>query len=120
MNHQSSQTTEDRFRCIWRVVATIPAGHVMSYGAVARRAGLVRASRLVSKALRAAPDELELPWHRVVRADGRIAFPAGSRLHRLQIRRLTAEGVRVEKGRVVPASRPDDPDLDKLLWGPRS
>jgi methylated-DNA-protein-cysteine methyltransferase related protein len=56
----------------------------------------------VGFALRVAPDELNLPWHRVVGAQGRIAFPRHSPQFREQTRRLRAEGVRVEKGRVAP------------------
>ena len=41
-----------------------------------------------------------LPWHRVLRSDGRIAFPEGSEGFDEQVQRLRAEGVRVEAGRV--------------------
>jgi methylated-DNA-protein-cysteine methyltransferase-like protein len=47
-----------------------------------------------------APEELNLPWHRVVGAGGRIVFPKSSREHREQARRLRAEGVAVRDGRV--------------------
>jgi ABC-type nitrate/sulfonate/bicarbonate transport system permease component len=65
-------------------------------------------------ALKVAPRALELPWHRVVGAGGRIAFAAGSANFREQRRRLRAEGVEVERGRV---RLPPAPDLDALLWG---
>ena len=51
-------------------------------------------------ALRVAPKTLHLPWHRVVAAGGRIAFPRSSRQYHEQARRLRAEGVRVTEGRV--------------------
>jgi methylated-DNA-protein-cysteine methyltransferase-like protein len=51
---------------------------------------------------------MHLPWHRVVGAGGRIAFPKTSRHHREQSRRLRAEGVAVLKGR-VEASAVVDP-----------
>jgi methylated-DNA-protein-cysteine methyltransferase-like protein len=47
-----------------------------------------------------APRELNLPWHRVVGAGGRIAFPQATRQHKEQARRLRAEGVLVKNGRV--------------------
>jgi methylated-DNA-protein-cysteine methyltransferase-like protein len=103
-----------RLRAIWDAVAAIPPGSVATYGRVAALAGLPRAPRLVGRALREAPAGLELPWHRVVAAGGRIAFPAGSRAFRDQCRRLRAEGLAVENGRVrLPVAQ----DLDALLWG---
>jgi methylated-DNA-protein-cysteine methyltransferase-like protein len=54
--------------------------------------------------LRIAPPELHLPWHRVVAAGGRIAFPKSSAAHREQTRRLRAEGVAVRDGRVPPSA----------------
>jgi methylated-DNA-protein-cysteine methyltransferase-like protein len=108
----------DRLERIWRAVAAIPRGRVDSYGGVARRAGLPRRARLVGHALKVAPAELDLPWHRVLNADGRISFPQGSRQHSLQRRRLEAEGIRFVDGRVARCARPGQADLDRLLWGP--
>ena len=64
---------------IRRVIRSIPPGCVASYGEVAERAGLPRRARLVARVLREAPPSAGLPWYRVLRANGRIAFPAGSR-----------------------------------------
>lgn len=99
---------------VWKVVRGIPRGSTASYAEVARRAGMPRRARWVAVALRAAPASARVPWHRVIRADGRIAFPAGSRLHREQAGRLRAEGRRVEKGRVVAHARAGS--LDAWLW----
>ena len=100
---------------ILAAVRAIPSGRVASYGEIARRAGLPRRARLVARVL-AQNEDPDLPWHRVLRADGRIAFAPGSRGYREQGRRLRAEGVRVDKGRVRLAPAGDD--LDALLWGP--
>lgn len=89
---------------IWQVVGAIPRGRVSTYGAVARAAGLPGRARLAGFALRVAPEELNLPWQRVVGAGGRIVFPSGSRQHREQSRRLRAEGVPVAAGRVARAA----------------
>ena len=86
---------------IWHVVCAIPRGRVSSYGAVARAAGLPGRARQAGFALRVAPKALNLPWHRVVGAGGRIVFPKLSREHKEQARRLLAEGVSVENGRVA-------------------
>jgi methylated-DNA-protein-cysteine methyltransferase-like protein len=87
-------------QAIWDVVSAIPRGQVTTYGAVARAAGLPGRPRQAGRALRLAPDDMHLPWHRVLGAGGRIVFPPGSRAHREQARRLRAEGVAVRDGRV--------------------
>jgi methylated-DNA-protein-cysteine methyltransferase-like protein len=97
-------------------VRAIPAGEVAGYGEVARRAGLPGRARLVAKLL-AAGDEPGLPWHRVLRSDGRIAFPEGSEGFDEQVQRLRAEGVRVEQGRV--RGQRAAPTLDEMLWAPQ-
>lgn len=86
---------------IWEVVGAIPHGRVTTYGAVARAAGLPGRARQVGYALRVAADSLHLPWQRVVGAGGRISFPPASNAFREQTRRLRAEGVAVQNGRVA-------------------
>jgi methylated-DNA-protein-cysteine methyltransferase related protein len=89
---------------IWHVVASIPRGQVSTYGAVARAAGLPGRARQAGTALRVAPEELNLPWHRVLGAGGRIVFPKTSQAYKEQARRLRAEGVTVKDGRVAAAA----------------
>jgi len=86
---------------IWHAVCSIPRGRAATYGGVARAAGLPGRARQAGYALRVAGDSLNLPWHRVVGAGGRIAFPRASRAHREQARRLRAEGIPVAEGRVA-------------------
>jgi methylated-DNA-protein-cysteine methyltransferase related protein len=83
-----------RFRA---VVADLAAGEVVSYGEVARRAGQRGAARAVGAFL--AAHGADLPWWRVVRADGTLA----DHKVRDQQRRLRAEGVDVVNGRVLDA-----------------
>jgi methylated-DNA-protein-cysteine methyltransferase-like protein len=87
-------------QAIWDVTCAIPRGQVSTYGAVARAAGLPGRARLTGFALRTAPDDINLPWHRVVGAGGRIVFPKSSVQHREQARRLRGEGVVLKDGRV--------------------
>lgn len=98
---------EGALDAIWQVVCAIPRGRVSTYGAVARAAALPGRARQVGYALRVAPRGLNLPWHRVVGAGGRIVFPSSSRQHLEQARRLRAEGVRVRDGRVPGAAMTD-------------
>lgn len=99
---------------ILAAVRAIPLGEVASYGEVARRAGLPRRARLAARVLASNTDP-HLPWHRVLRADGRIAFPQGSEGFREQAQRLRGEGVAVVNGRVRQALRQGS-DLDVELW----
>ena len=105
----------DAASLILAAVRAIPRGQVAGYGEVARRAGRPGRARLAARVLAANADP-ELPWHRVLRADGRIAFPEGSAGWREQCRRLRAEGVLVADGRVRRATAPSD--LDAAVWGP--
>ncbi|MEP3561185.1 MAG: methylated-DNA--[protein]-cysteine S-methyltransferase [Marinobacter sp.] len=85
---------------IWQVVAAIPSGNVASYGQVAAMAGLGRQARFVGRALGKLPAGHSIPWHRVLRSNGQIAFPEGTETRQLQTEKLRLEGVEVNKGRV--------------------
>jgi methylated-DNA-protein-cysteine methyltransferase related protein len=98
--HRSSFSESAAVQTILDVVCAIPRGSVSTYGAVARAAGLPGRARLTGYALKRAPDTLNIPWHRVLGAGGRIVFPRYSTSYREQAQRLRAEGVRVRSGRV--------------------
>jgi methylated-DNA-protein-cysteine methyltransferase-like protein len=100
-----------------RIVAAVKAlrrGEVAGYGEIARRAGLPGRARLVARIL--AEGQPKLPWHRVLRSDGRIAFPPDSDGFAEQVQRLRAEGVVVEAGRVRGLRAAAT--VDELLWAP--
>jgi len=98
---------------ILAAIRAVPRGHVAGYGGIARRAGLPGRARLVAKILSGNSDPT-LPWHRVLRADGRIAFPPDSPGFAEQSQRLRAEGVDVRNGRVrMPR---DEDSLDAAIW----
>lgn len=88
------EQTHERVR---EVVASIPAGKVATYGDVAAIAG-APSPRLVGRIL--AEDGQDLPWHRVLRADGTPA----PHLVREQLARLRAEGVLASDTRVHMAT----------------
>jgi methylated-DNA-protein-cysteine methyltransferase related protein len=87
-------------QAIWHAVCAIPRGQVSTYGDIARTAGFPGRARQAGFALKTAPEELNIPWHRVVGAGGRIVFPKASHQYKEQTRRLRAEGVLVKNGRV--------------------
>ena len=85
---------------IYDAVCRIPAGKVATYGQVAGMAGNPRMCRAVGNALHKNPDPERIPCFRVVNARGELsgAFAFGGPDE--QKKRLEAEGVRVENGRV--------------------
>jgi methylated-DNA-protein-cysteine methyltransferase-like protein len=119
-NHERmAGSAEAAGTAILAVVRSIPRGRVSTYGLVAARAGLPRGARLVGRVLSQLPTGSPVPWHRVVAAGGRIAFPAGSRAHREQRARLGREGVPTLHGRVDMDRNGwhgAAGDLDRLLW----
>ena len=117
---QPGKGTSDEFRQwtqkVWQVVEGIPRGHVLTYGEVARLAGMSRMARRVSQAMRRAPKDRKLPWHRVVNAQGKISIPADSAGYATQKERLEAEGVVFLKGRIDLDRFGYQGALDQLLW----
>lgn len=103
---------------IRHVLGLIPRGRVASYGEIAARAGLPRRARLVGRVLRDAGAAAKLPWHRVLRADGRLAFAPESDAFLEQIRRLVREGVVVSGNRVDLRQFGWRRNLDAELWLP--
>ncbi len=113
-----AESSTGSFRRVWSVVEAIPEGCVASYGQVAKLAGLNGGARRVGGALAKAPDRGSLPWHRILKADGKIALPAGSTGRQEQISRLEHEGVAIVAGRVDMQKFQWQPDMDELIWGP--
>ena len=107
-----------RYRRIWSTIEDIPEGSVASYGQIAEVAGIPRGARQVGYALRHSPAGRDLPWHRVITASGRIAFPPGTAQFNEQSKRLIMEGVAVRNGKIDMKKFRWRPDLDQLLWKP--
>ena len=108
-------TDDETLHRIHAAIRAIPRGEVAGYGDVARRAGLPGRARQVARVL-SVSDDRSLPWHRVVRSDGRIAFPATHPRFDDQAARLRNDGVTVTNGRVRTARCV--PSLDEAVWGP--
>lgn len=87
-------------RAVLDAVERIPRGRVMSYGDVAEYVGS-RAPRAVGRVLFRWGGEV--PWHRVVTADGRPVPRHAAE----QLRLLAAEGVPIDGGRIV---------MDEARW----
>ena len=65
--------TNSFFERVYAVTATIPPGRVTTYGLIAAALGGVCSAKIVGYAMRSAPDDLNLPCHRVV---NRLGEPA--------------------------------------------
>ena len=91
---------QDTSRKIIRVIRNIPEGKVLSYGEVARRAGLTKGARMVSRILHSCSRKHNLPWHRVVNSRGKISLTGDA--YTLQKSLLVHEGVEFdENDRIV-------------------
>lgn len=79
------------------VVARIPEGKLATYGQVALLAGFAGRPRQVGMVLKGLPEGNALPWHRVVNAQGYIPSRGRWWGAEEQARRLTAEGIAVDR-----------------------
>ena len=100
---------------ILAAIRAVPRGQVAGYGEIARRAGLPGRARMVARML-ADNQDAALPWHRILRSDGKIAFPPGHVGFAEQSQRLRCEGVEVVNGRVRGLRAAAS--LDEILWAP--
>jgi len=96
---------------IYSVVRRIPKGRVATYGQIAALAGIPRNARQVGYALANTPDDLVLPWHRVVNVQGRVSLRSRPGSDDFQQVLLEAEGV--EFGLAGKIS------LKRYQWNPR-
>jgi len=79
------------FQQVFSVVAEIPYGKVLSYGQIAHYLGCPQSSRMVGWAMHTCPPGL--PWHRVIKKSGELAFPKDTSAYQTQYRLLKKEGV---------------------------
>jgi len=91
------------YKEVYSIVADIPKGKVLTYGQIAYLVGKPNCSRMVGQALHNVPAHLDLPCHRVVNAQGRLA-PCWQEQHKL----LEVEGVSFRKNGTV--------DLGQCAW----
>jgi len=86
---------------LYQTIAAIPMGKVASYGQLAALAGQVGAARWVGWCLRHLPKDSSLPWHRVITASGKLAFPPATASYVRQRQKLEQEGVRLHNHKVA-------------------
>jgi methylated-DNA-protein-cysteine methyltransferase-like protein len=93
-------TLTESTRRIIEALRAVPHGSVSCYRDIARAAGLPNGARQVVWVLHSMTEKYDLPWHRIIRADGTIALD-NYRGGALQAELLRSEGITVSKnGRV--------------------
>jgi methylated-DNA-protein-cysteine methyltransferase-like protein len=106
-------------RSVYAVVSAIPSGSVSSYGTVAAIVGHPRAPRAVGGALSALPEELNVPWWRVISTSGKISTSPIHHTAQIQRAMLEDEGVKFTEGGRIDWDRyewnPDEADLGQVL-----
>ncbi len=95
---------------VYAIVASVPYGRVITYGAIAHVLGDPRKAREVGWAMAATPEQSPpIPAHRVINARGELSGSASGGIA-VRRARLEAEGVQfLDDGRI---------DLERYLWLP--
>jgi len=96
---------------VWRAVAQIPPGRLATYGQIAELIGAYGCARQAGWALRRLPLPSEVPWQRVVNAQGRISLSLSREgSDWMQRDLLIAEGIPVDADGRLP--------LAQYRWSP--
>lgn len=106
MSTKEGVIKEIMYAAFYDTVKKIPQGKVATYGQLAKICGL-RSPRLVGYLLHQNPDPKNIPCHRVVNRDGRLAKNFAFGGVDGQADKLNTEGVIVNDSKV---------DLEKYLW----
>lgn len=102
---------ESFFHQVYRIVSQIPEGKIATYGQIATMLGRsAGGARVVGWAMRAAPEGMKLPCHRVVNKSGTLAPDYAFGGAQVQREVLEREGVTFKAdGRI---------DMNRHLWKP--
>ena len=86
---------------VWNIIANIPKGKVLTYQELAIRIGHPKSFRAVASACGKNPYIPEIPWHRVVRKDGRLGgYSAKGGIKRKKYM-LEKEGHKFNKDKII-------------------
>jgi len=91
LQQDALRPNDERDIAFRRMIFSVPAGKVSTYGRIAAAAGYPRYHRAVARLLRTDPPD-QLPWHRILGAGGEIKL-RGAAAHE-QRERLKLEGVK--------------------------
>ncbi len=86
---------------IYEIVKSVPEGRVITYGKVAALAGFPNQARITGYALHRIPEQLNIPWHRVINAKGEISRLPDPDSRNIQKDLLESEGIKFDiKGKI--------------------
>ena len=89
------------------LIQNIPKGKIFTYGRIAKLAGNPNGARQVSWLLHSSTSKHNLPWHRVINSQGKIALKSQNGQEHQKIL-LEKEGVEIGPTNKI--------DLKKYLW----
>ena len=96
------------FEKVYDIVSRIPEGQVATYGQIALIMGSPHSSRIVGYAMNKAPSDQNLPCHRVVNREGKLAPDYVFGGQEIQRGMLEKEGITfLENGCI---------DMEKHMW----
>lgn len=98
------------YEAVYRLVRDIPLRRVMTYGQIATILGSPRAARAVGYAMLASDGRDDVPWHRVINAQGGISIGGAPERPIAQRKLLEGEGVVFDDS--------DTCDLAEYRWEP--
>ena len=90
------------------IISAIPIGKVATYGQIAAMSGQPRSARQVARLLHSSSNKYDLPWHRVINAQGGISL-TGSQAEK-QRQKLLDEGIEISSTNRI--------DLTVFQWQP--
>lgn len=96
---------KDFFQRVYEIVSKIPEGKVATYGQIALMLGEPKNARIVGWAMKAAPDNLKLPCHRVVNRFGEMAPSYAFESPEVQREMLAKEGIAFKEDGCIDMSR---------------
>lgn len=100
------------YKEVYKIVSQIPEGKVATYGQIARVLGKSRGARAVGWAMKATPEQLNIPCHRVVNRLGEMSPGYVFSSSDIQRGILKAEGITFKDDGCI--------DMKKHLWkGPQ-
>jgi methylated-DNA-protein-cysteine methyltransferase-like protein len=102
----------EKYQHFYEIIRQIPPGKVATYGQIATLAGFHGQARQVGYALNAAPDEVKIPWQRVINAKGEISPRANPIYEEIQRQMLIAEGIGFDAQGRIP--------LKQYQWDPKN